>query len=218
MEIEKKRLCVRWLGVINLTWENLQIAKHKSVRWAERTSSWFVLCKIFSGKVYDPEPPRAQSLFLFPIVFGINLILFSMGRTMGRAEFDHLSWDFNHSSRGSRHSRESPSKEGNFFWQRKVWTHCEFQHHNGDHLRKELRQEVWREKRKVRIFGKGKCELTAIVRIFGMGRCINSSPILVRQWWRHFRLSLCISLSFFLRDKKIDRMVNMRQGRRAEDK
>ena len=25
----KKRLGVRWLGVINLTWENLQIAKHK---------------------------------------------------------------------------------------------------------------------------------------------------------------------------------------------
>ena len=31
LEIEK-RLCVRWLGVINSTWENLQIAKHKSVR------------------------------------------------------------------------------------------------------------------------------------------------------------------------------------------
>ena len=29
---QKKRLCVRWLGVINLTWENLQIAKHKSGR------------------------------------------------------------------------------------------------------------------------------------------------------------------------------------------
>ena len=42
----KKRLCVRWLGVINLTWENLQIAKHKSVRWAERTPSWFVLCDL----------------------------------------------------------------------------------------------------------------------------------------------------------------------------
>ena len=27
---------------------------------------------IFSGKVYHPEPPHAQSLFLFPIVFGIN--------------------------------------------------------------------------------------------------------------------------------------------------
>ena len=40
---EKKRSCVRWLGVINLTWENLQIAKHKSVSWTERTPSWFVL-------------------------------------------------------------------------------------------------------------------------------------------------------------------------------
>ena len=28
-----------------------------------------------SGKVYHPEPPHAQSLFLFPLVFGINLIL-----------------------------------------------------------------------------------------------------------------------------------------------
>ena len=37
----KKRLCVRWLGVINFTWEDLQIAKHKSVRWTERTPSWF---------------------------------------------------------------------------------------------------------------------------------------------------------------------------------
>ena len=30
---------------------------------------------IFSGKVYHPESPHAQSLFLFPIVFGINLLL-----------------------------------------------------------------------------------------------------------------------------------------------
>ena len=28
---------------INTTWENLQIEKPKSVRWAERTPSWFVL-------------------------------------------------------------------------------------------------------------------------------------------------------------------------------
>ena len=28
--------------------------------------------EISSGKVYHPEPPHAQSLFLFPIVFGIN--------------------------------------------------------------------------------------------------------------------------------------------------
>ena len=31
---------------------------------------------IFSGEVYHPEPPHAQSLFLFPIVFGVNLIHF----------------------------------------------------------------------------------------------------------------------------------------------
>ena len=49
------------------------------------------------------------------------------------------------------------------------------------------RREVWREKRKVRIFGKGS---------------VSSSPILARQWWRHFRLSLsvsvCISFSLSL--------------------
>ena len=64
------------------------------------------------------------------------------------------------------------------------------------------RREVWREKRKMRIFGKGKCKIIAIIR-----HCANfwqvkvcSSPILARQWWRHFRLSLsvCISLSLSL--------------------
>ena len=42
---------------INTTRENLQIEKHKSVRWAERTPSWFVLfdLQIFSGGVYSPS-------------------------------------------------------------------------------------------------------------------------------------------------------------------
>ena len=37
-----------------------------------------MLCnrQIFSGNVDYPEPPHAQSLFLFPIVFGKNLIHF----------------------------------------------------------------------------------------------------------------------------------------------
>ena len=36
-----------------------------------------MLCdlQIFLGKVSHPEPPHAQSLFLFPIVFGINLMI-----------------------------------------------------------------------------------------------------------------------------------------------
>ena len=43
---EKKRLCVRWLGVINLTWENLQIAKHKSGRRLFSSADLFVLCDL----------------------------------------------------------------------------------------------------------------------------------------------------------------------------
>ena len=44
---------------INTTWD-LQIEKHKSVPWAERTPTWFVLfdLQIFSGGVY---PSRATS-------------------------------------------------------------------------------------------------------------------------------------------------------------
>ena len=46
--------CTRRINTIS---ENLQIEKHKSVRWAERTPSWFVLfdLQIFSGGVYRPS-------------------------------------------------------------------------------------------------------------------------------------------------------------------
>ena len=59
------------------------------------------------------------------------------------------------------------------------------------------RREVWREKRKVRIFGKGKCKLIANCANFWQVK-VCSSPILARQWWRHFRLSLSLSLSLYL--------------------
>ena len=53
MQIEKE---IAWgcAQRINTTSENLQIEKHKSVRWAERTPSWFVLfdLQIFRGGVY----------------------------------------------------------------------------------------------------------------------------------------------------------------------
>ena len=70
---------------INTTRENLQIAKHKSVRWSKRTPSWFVLCdlQIFlggGGGFIPRAQPHAQSLFLFPIVFVINLIHFFDGK------------------------------------------------------------------------------------------------------------------------------------------
>ena len=59
------------------------------------------------------------------------------------------------------------------------------------------RREVWREKRKVRFFGKGKCKLIAKCANFWQVK-VCSSPILARQWWRHFRLSLSLSLSLYL--------------------
>ena len=52
-----------WGGLfINPTPEYLQITKHKSVRRDEQTPSWSA---VFSGKVYHPEPPHAQSISLF---------------------------------------------------------------------------------------------------------------------------------------------------------
>ena len=65
-----------------------------------------------------------------------------------------------------------------------------------------VRLEVWREKRKVRFFGKGKCELTAIVQIFGMGKCkliANFSATMMTSLPSiSLSLSLCISLSLSL--------------------
>ena len=59
---------------INTTWENLQIEKHKSGRRSFRSPNWFVLFDLqISRVVLIPQAqPHAQSLFLFPIVFGIN--------------------------------------------------------------------------------------------------------------------------------------------------
>ena len=73
---------MRRLGVINLTWENLRIAAAQIRKAFGSSADWFVFCDlyIFSGKVYHPELPHAQSLFLFPIVFGINLIHFVDGK------------------------------------------------------------------------------------------------------------------------------------------
>ena len=72
--------------------------------------------------------------------------------------------------------RESRNKESEFqSWQRKVWT--------ANFSATMVRQEVWREKRKVRFLAR---------------ESVNSSPILARQWWRHFRLSLFLSLSLYL--------------------
>ena len=88
LEIEKRDCAWGCARGINTTWENLQIEKHKSVRWAERTPPdlCFSIWR-FSQVVFIPRAqPHAQSLFLFPIVFGINLIHFVDDKKDGSAE------------------------------------------------------------------------------------------------------------------------------------
>ena len=134
--------------------------------------------------------PHAQSLFLFSIVFGINLIHFFdfFGEKEERCsrKFDRLLCCFDPLSITPFDS----AKNANRF-------------------------------EKCNVFGNGKCEFSANqegrnwganflarksaklvantkVQIFGKEKCQNSSPILARQWWRHFRLSLSVSLSLSL--------------------
>ena len=85
-------------------------------------------------------------------------------------------------------------KEGEFFWQRKAWTQYEFQRHNGDHLRRE-RRELWREKRKVRIFGKGNCKL---IGNFSVTMVTSLPSLSLSLSLSLFSLSLSVSLSLSL--------------------
>ena len=157
---------------INTTSENLQIEKHKSVWWAERTPSWFVFfdLQIFWGGVYPPSATSRTISFLFPIVFGINLIHFSMRRRTVQPEIRSLVLLLR--------TPVTPFDSANFTKN----SNC---------------SEEWN------VFGNGKSELSANQKRrneganFWQGKVQNSSPILARQWWRHFRLSLflCISLS-----------------------
>ena len=115
----------------------------------------FSICRFSQVVFIHRAQPHAQSLFLFPIVFGINLIHFFDGKN-------------------NRATCESRNKEGESFWQRKVRTHCEFQRNNGDHFKKgemgsvkgesksvNYRQGKVKTHRQVRIFGKGECKLIA---------------------------------------------------------
>ena len=103
-----------------------------------RSPDWFVHFdqQIFSGGVYPPSPilPHAQSLFLFPIVFGVNLIHFFRWEGRCSRKFDRLFRCFYPLS---RHLWEAKRRMGTVsksatFWQRKVWT---WRHSRGEKLR-----------------------------------------------------------------------------------
>ena len=151
---------------INTTWENLQIEKHKSVQWAERErlpDLCFSICR-FSQVVFIPwAQPHAQSLFLLPIVFGINLIQFfdekkdgATGNSVGCLAASipcHAIWQ------GCEFYEECELfRRVQRFWQRKVWTQ---RHSREEKLRctflARKSQNIFANT-KVQIFGKEKCK------------------------------------------------------------
>ena len=139
-ERERERLIPKFIGnrKRDCAWGCAGVKKLKKINcWAQIIKThicfawwWFVLNNWFFFNFLTPAHPHAQSPFLFPIVFGINLI-----------EFFDVSWRW-------------PLREG--------------------------RDGRWEG-------GNDKCELLA-------RESTNLSPILARQWWRHFCLTTSISL------------------------
>ena len=125
--------------------------------------------------------PHAQSLFLFPIVLGINLIHFfrwEEGRCSQKFDrlfrcFDPLSHHLTDAKRRTR----TVSKSATFLATESV---------NSASFK--------REETKVQIFRKEKCKTLRQYQ----GKVQNSSPISALLRWRHFRLSLSLSLSLYL--------------------
>ena len=139
-----------------------------------------------------PEPPHVQSLFLFPIVFGINLIHFFNGKNIRTGQNLIICLGFSITRHAARTIQERVGTKRANFWAAES-VNCEFQGHNGE--TGSVKGEM-----KMRFFGKGKCELTAIVRFFGMGKCkliANFSATMMTSL-PSISLSLSLSLSLYL--------------------
>ena len=131
--------------------------------------------------------PHARYLFLFPIVFGINLIHFFDEKKDGAAGNSivcfaasipcHVIWQCEFYEECELFRRVQ------HFWQRKVWTQ---RYSRGEKLRCK-----YLAKKSAKLFANKGAH-------FWQGKVQNLSPILARQWWRHFRLSLYLSLSLSL--------------------
>ena len=154
------------------------------MRSAHRTDLCFSICRSPQVVFIPRAQPHAPSLFLFPIVFGINLIHFldekdgAAGNSIvcfGDSIPCHTIW-------------QKQNEEGELFrrvqrfWQRKGWMNS---------------APFKRGETKVQIFGKEKCKIFRqhYGANFWQGKVQNSSPISALLRWRHFRLTLSLSLS-----------------------
>ena len=116
----------RFRSRINTTWKNLQITKHKSVRYTlvkRDCFADFVLrdWQIFSGSVYHLEEPHVQSLFYFQLFWRWKFDLFFQLKDRWRSRYSIISlWSFDHLSRHLREAAAERRVHVFFFWQRKV--------------------------------------------------------------------------------------------------
>ena len=169
---------------INTTRENLQIEKHKSVWWAERTPSWLVLfdLQIFSVGVF---PPSATSR---TISFSIsNNSFFSMRRRTVQPEIRSFV-SINSVLRSpaiwqKRRRMRTVSKGATYLATESV---------NFAPFKRGVRERGAN-------FWHGKVQNSSpILRCtFWQGKVQNSSPISALLRWCHFRLSLSLSLCIF---------------------
>ena len=119
----------------------------EGVRSAHRTDLRFSICR-FSQVVFIPRAqPHAQSLFLFPIIFGINLIHFFDEKKDGAAGSSIVCLGASIPCHAinlteAKRRRGTVSKSATF-WQRKVWMNS---------------APFKRGETKVQIFSKEKCK------------------------------------------------------------
>ena len=141
---------------------------------------WFVLNNWLFFNFLTPAHPHAQSLFLFPIVFGINLI-----------EFFDVSWKW-----PLRERRDGKCEGGN--------DKCEFLAKESANLSPILARQWWRRRHfrlwwPLREGRDGKCEGGNDKCEFLAGKCkfiANFSATMVTSLPSHyFRLTLSLSLT-----------------------
>ena len=159
---------------------------------------WFVLNNWFFFNFLTPAHPHAQSLFLFPIVFGINLIQFFDGKNKNRTGQDLIiCLGFSITRHAARAIWKRGNKEGeNIFGNGKCELIANFSATMVTSPWRE-RREVWREKRKWEFLARESVSSSPIVRIFGKGKCefiANFSATMVTSL-PSISLSLSLSLS-----------------------
>ena len=170
---------------INTTWENLQIEKHnQSGERKERLPDLcFSICR-FSQVVFIPRAqPHAQSLFLFPIVLVLICFIFRWEEGRCSRKFDRLFRCFNpqsHPLTEAKRRMGTVSKSATFLATESVNLAPFKRGERGAFFRKE----------KCKTLRQYKCAH------FWQGKVQNSPPISALLRWRHFRLSLSLSLYY----------------------